>query len=200
MNINIKNGIRVALLMAAAAVSLSCSSEFTQNAAPVELVASNTQDLQLIDLAGDPVGEDNCERDIGAIALRAFVKNSIEGSDQRFNDVKISRYRVSYVRNDGGSLVPAPFVRSIDLLVSAGGGATALQNFVVFQADAVRQQPFVSLLPQNGGRDPETGRQIVRMDVIMDFFGETLAGANVAARTRFTLDFCYDCGGCAPKN
>lgn len=199
MNINTKNGIRVALLIAVAAVSFSCSSEFTQNAAPVELVASNIQELQLIDLAGDPVGEDNCNRDIGTIALRAFVKNAIEGADQRFNDVKISRYRVSYVRNDGGSLVPAPFVRSVDLLVSAGGGPTDLQSFVVFQADAVRQQPFVSLLPQNGGRDPETGRQIVRMDVIMDFFGETLAGANVAGRTRFTLDFCYDCGGCAPK-
>ena len=199
MNINIKNGIRVALVMAVAAVSFSCSSEFTQNAAPVELVASNTQDLQVIDLAGDPAGDDDCSRDIGEIALRAIVKNATEGSDQRFNDVKISRYRVSYVRNDGGSLVPAPFVRSVDLLVSATGGPTALQNFVVFQADAVRQQPFVSLLPQNGGRDPETGRQIVRMDVIMDFFGETLAGANVSARTRFTLDFCYDCGGCAPK-
>lgn len=198
MNIKTKNGIRVALLMAVAAVSFSCSSEFTQNAAPVELVASNVQDLQLIDLAGDPVGEESCNRDIGAIALRAFVKNATE-TDQRFNDVKISRYRVSYVRNDGGSLVPAPFVRSVDLLVTAGGGATDLQNFVVFQADAVRQQPFVSLLPQNGGRDPETGRQIVRMDVIMDFFGETLAGANVSARTRFTLDFCYDCGGCSPK-
>ena len=47
--------------------------------------------------------------------------------------------------------------------------------------------------------DPETGRQIVRMDVIMDFFGETLSGSNVAGRTRFTLDFCYDCGGCSPK-
>ena len=199
MNINIKNGIRVALLMAVAAVSFSCSSEFTQNAAPVELVASNTQDLQIIDLAGDPVGEENCERDIGQVALRAIVKNAIEGADQRFNDVKISRYRVSYVRNDGGSLVPAPFVRSVDLLVPAGGGATALQNFVVFQADAVRQQPFVSLLPQDGGRDPETGRQIVRMDLIMDFFGETLAGSNVAGRTRSTLEFCYDCGGCAPK-
>jgi hypothetical protein len=95
--------------------------------------------------------------------------------------------------------VPAPFVRSVDLLVPVGGGATNLQSFVVFQADAVRQQPFAALLPQNGGRDPETGRPIVRMDVIMDFFGETLAGSNVSARTRFTLDFCFQCGGCAPK-
>lgn len=199
MNINTNHGIRVALLLAVAAVSFSCSSDFTQNAAPVELVASNVQDLQLIDLAGDPTGDTACERDIGSIALRAFVKNAVDGQDQRFNDVKVSRYRVSYVRNDGGSLVPAPFVRSVDLLVPVGGGATDLQNFVVFQADAVRQQPFVSLLPQNGGRDPETGQRIVRMDVIMDFFGETLAGANVAGRTRFTLDFCYDCGGCSPK-
>jgi hypothetical protein len=199
MNINIKNGVRIVLLMAVAAGSFSCSSEFTQNAAPVELVASNIQDLQIIDLAGDPIGEENCERDIGTVALQAFVKNIIENTDQRFNDVKVTRYRVSYVRNDGGTLVPAPFVRSVDLLVPVGGGATNLQSFVVFQADAVRQQPFVSLLPQNGGRDPETGRQIVRMDVIMDFFGETLAGANVAGRTRFTLDFCYQCGGCAPK-
>ena len=199
MKFNINQWMRVTLVIAVSVVSLSCSNEFTSNAAPVELVATNNQDLQLIDLAGNPPGSDACDRDVGEILLRAILRNPNPNVDQRFNDVRVSRYRVSYVRNDGGSLVPAPFVRSIDLLVPATGEDAGLGSFVILQSDAILQQPFAALFPQNGGRDPETGRTVVRMDVIMDFFGETLAGANVSGRTRFTIDFCFDCGGCRPE-
>ena len=71
-----------------------------------------------------------------------------------------------------------------------------LSDFLVIEPDALVQAPFVALLPQNGGRDPDTQRPIVKMDVIMEFFGETLGGSNVYDATRFPLDFCYDCGGC----
>ena len=191
------NWIRLTLVGLVAAASLSCSNEFTDSAAPVELIATNTQDLQQIDLAGDPAGENDCQQNVGQVNLRALLKAPTEGVDQRFNDVRVTRYRVSYARTDGGTLVPSPFVRSVDILVPAGGGATDLTSFIILQADAITQAPFAALMPTNGGRDPETGRPIVRMDVIMDFFGETLAGANVAARTRFPLDFCFNCGGCA---
>ena len=43
----------------------------------------------------------------------------------------------------------------------------------------------------------ETGRPIVGLDVVVEVFGETLAGERVSGSTRFPLDFCFDCGGCS---
>ena len=62
---------------------------------------------------------------------------------------------------------------------------------------ALNQAPFAALLPQNGGIDPETGKPIITMDVILTFFGQTLAGERVSGNTRLTLDFCFSCGGCS---
>jgi hypothetical protein len=194
MKFNINYWMRVAMLVAIGAVSFACSNELTQSAAPVELIVSNVQALTRIDV--DPTSQDQCDTSIGSVEFRAILKNPNADVSQQFNDVRITRYRVSYVRTDGGTLVPAPFVRSIDLIVPAGGTAT-FDSPVLLQSDAVVQQPFVALRPQNGGRDPETGRTTVRMDAVVDFFGETLAGSNVAGRTRFPLDFCFDCDGCS---
>lgn len=184
---------RAWMLIAIAAFSFSCSNEFTRSAAPVELVVSNTQALQRIDVRQ---GAANCDVNVADVVIRAILRNP-SNVNQQFNDVRITRYRVSYVRTDGGTLVPGSFVRSIDLLVPTGGVDTPLGNFLVLQTEALSQAPFASLLPQNGGRDPETGRSTVRMDIILDLFGETLAGANVTGRTRLAVDFCYNCGGCA---
>lgn len=190
-----KKTLSLLLLTTVATFAFSCTSnELTNSAAPVELIASNVQELQLIDLAGDPTGDPDkdCDKDIGKISLVTRLKNPV-GENQSFNDVKVTRYRVSYVRTDGGTVVPASFVRSIDLLL-APGTATELGSFLVFQPDAIIQAPFASLL--RNGRDAETNRPFVRLDVIMDFFGQTLAGANVQGRTRFSIDFCFNCGGC----
>ena len=127
-------------------VSLSCGSDITKNASPIELVVTNTQILQRIDLAGGT----NCDQNVGTIRLRALPKNTSTGVTQRFNDVRITRYRVSYTRTDGGRLVPAPFVRSMDSFLEAGGFGTSLSNFLIIQGDAITQAPFVSLLPTNG--------------------------------------------------
>jgi hypothetical protein len=172
--------------------SFSCTNEFARSASPVELVVTNTQEMQRVDLDANAL---NCNRSIGTVEILALVK-APSNVDQRFNDVRLTRYRVSYIRTDGGTLVPAPFVRTIDLLVSAGGGSTNLGGFLAFQSEAFNQAPFVALLPQNGGRDPETGRTAIRMDVVLEVFGETLAGSNVSGRTSLPLDFCFNCGGC----
>jgi hypothetical protein len=37
----------------------------------------------------------------------------------------------------------------------------------------------------------------VKLEVILEVFGETLAGDNVFDSTAFPLEFCFDCGGCA---
>jgi hypothetical protein len=172
-----------------------CSGELTDSAAPVELVVTNTQNLQILDLdpavaAADP----DCGQDIGVINMQVFAKRvDVTGNAAQ---VRVTRYRVSYQRTDGGKLVPASFVRSMDTLVGVGSTAD-VTGFLVVEPDAIVQAPFVALLPQNGGKDPDTGRPIVKMDVIMEFFGETLGGSNVYDATRFPLDFCYGTCGCS---
>lgn len=175
-----------------AAAVFGCSSELTNNSAPVELVVTNTQSLQQLDIA--PNTDPDCSASVGTINMRVIPKNSSVGSD--FVQVRVTRYRVSYQRTDGGRQVPSSFVRSIDSLIAVNESGT-LNQFVILEGTAASQAPFAALLPQNGGRDPDTGQRVVKMDVIVEIFGETLGGENVYDATRFPLDFCYDCGGCA---
>lgn len=178
--------------VAVAMAALSCSSEISRNASPVELIVTNSQALQTIDLNGGT----SCAQDVGTILLQAVVKNPNTISDQTFNQVRVTRYRVSYVRTDGGKIVPASFVRSIDNLLTPGGAPSG-SKFQLFEVDALLHAPFQALFPNNGGRDPETGRPVVNLDVVVEVFGETLAGERVSGSTRFPLDFCFDCGGCS---
>lgn len=186
------------IYVAAAVVALAawgCSSELSDSAAPVELVVTNSQNLNVIDLAGDPTGSTRCQETIATVNMQVIPKNSTAVGP--FVDVRVTRYRVSYVRTDGGTLVPAPFVRSIDSLLTTGGGAQSLSNFLAFETDAVNQAPFAALLPNNGGRDPQTGRSTIKMDLVLEIFGQTLAGDAVYDATRVPLDFCFNCGGCS---
>ena len=179
-------------------VAGSCN-DINKQESPISLVVSNTQNLHTIDLAGDPAGSTKCQQSVGTIHISTVViqppttNTNVSGAD--LNQVKIDRYQVSYVRVDGGHLVPAPFVRSTSLVISAGGTAEGT-TFLVFDPNALNQAPFAALLPQNGGVDPETGKPIITMDVITTFFGQTLAGERVSGNTRETLDFCFSCGGC----
>jgi hypothetical protein len=185
-----KNLTIVAAAMLAATV-FGCSSELTNNAAPVEFVVTNTQTLQRLDIA--PNDDPDCDASVGTINMQVIPKGGASGD---FVQVRVTRYRVSYQRTDNGRQVPAPFVRSVDTLIGAGESGS-LTQFVILEASAVNQAPFAALLPQNGGRDPDTGQRTVKMDVIVELFGETLGGDNVYDSTRFPLDFCFDCGGCA---
>jgi hypothetical protein len=184
---------RITVLAMVALAALSCTNELTKSASPVTLTVTNVQDISRIDLAGGT----GCDGEVGRITVSATLKNPDPVVDQQFNAVRISRYAVSYVRTDGGTAVPAPFVRSIDALIQPGAGGSDLNDFVVITGDAFRQAPFISLIPPNSGIDPETNRRVIRLDAIIDVFGETLAGTNVSARTRMPFDFCYDCNGCA---
>jgi hypothetical protein len=178
-------------------VSMLTCSEINKQSAPVRLVVTNTQILHKVDLAGGT----GCDKDLATVNIQALLlgdpKNTNLPTDIRFDDVRIDRYRVSYVRTDGGHLVPSPFVRSISSLIVVNGGAQALASFLAFDATALNQAPFAALLPQNGGRDPETGRSIVTMDLILEVFGQTLAGEAVSGSTRMTVDFCVQCSGCS---
>jgi len=191
MNI-MKNRLILAAVALASMAVLSCSSELTNNAAPVELVVTNTQNLTLLDLDPNTTDEE-CDEEVGTINMQVIPKNS--SASGNFLQVRVRRYRVSYRRTDGGTIVPPSFVRSLDTLIGVGGSATS--NFTVLEADALTQAPFAALRPQNGGRDAETLRPFVRMEVILEVFGETLAGDNVSDSTAFPLEFCFGCGGCS---
>jgi len=186
--LNRKKMIIAAAAMAAA--MFGCSGELTSSGSAVLLVVTNSQAIQRIDLAGGT----GCDQNIGTINMQVIPKNgNVAGA---FVQVRVTRYRVSYQRTDGGSQVPTSFVRSTDQLIGVGASGS-LTDFVIFESDSVNQAPFAALLPQNGGRDPVTGRPVVKMDVIVEIFGETLGGDRVYDATRFPLDFCFQCGGCA---
>ena len=104
--------------------------------------------------------------------------------------------RVTWARTDGGKQVPAPVDQSMNLLVPAAGTSSDfvfhLSNFNIFD-----QAPFAALLPQNGGKDPDTGLARLEFNVTVTVFGETLAGDSVSASTTFPLEICFNCGGCS---
>ena len=196
-----KHGNRIALTAAAVVLMIaagSCS-DVNKQSAPVTLLVTTDQILHKIDLAGGT----GCDQNIGTVNMEAILVqqpgSSLPANPQQtpadLNVVKIDRYRVSYVRIDGGHLVPSPIVRSISTSLSVGSSAST--SFVAFDSYAINQAPFAALLPQNGGVDPETGRTSITMDLVLEVFGQTLAGERVSGNTRMTLDFCYSCGGCS---
>lgn len=197
-----RNRKRVAIAAAAGILLLAAGScnDINRQSSPISLVVTNTQILHRLDLAGDAVGSSTCQQNIGTVHIQAIqiqpAASNPNLTPADLNQVRIDRYRISYVRADGGKLVPAPFVRSISTLVEVGSASDAT-TFQVFDPNALNQAPFAALLPQNGGHDPETGRSVVTMDVILEVFGTTLAGERVTGSTRMTLDFCFSCGGCA---
>jgi len=190
---------QIALIAAIALPSvaiLSCNS-IARESSPVELIVSGTQNLNQVDLKP---GAPGCATSIGTVQLSVRLlqdqNNSKLPTNNAFNDVKLDRYQVTYQRTDNGKLVPPSFVRSTAQVLTAAGPAQSLSDFIAFETNALNQAPFASLLPQNGGKDPETGLGFVKMDIILTVYGETLAGERVQGSARFPLNFCYNCGGC----
>lgn len=178
---------RLAATAVLALVIAGCS-ESNRDVSPVELVATATIESGIYDLAGPFEQED------AVILVRAFTKDP-ENVGGAFNDVRLTSYRVSYQRTDGGNQVPESFVVSINQLLVTDSGAVDLDAFTPVDVVALSKAPFAALLPQNGGRDPQTGSTTVEMDVAVEVFGETLAGERVFDFAKFPLEFCYGCTG-----
>src|SRR5258706_6283157 len=185
---------KIALIVAIALPSvaiLSCNS-VAREAGAVELVVSGTQNINQIDLLPAAAG---CATSLGTVTLRV---QTLENKPTRTDllDVKLDRYQVSYLRTDGGKLVPPGFVRSTAQVITLTGGAQSLSDFIAFETNAFNQAPFVALLPQNGGKDPETGLGFVKLNIVLTVYGQTLAGDRVQGSAAFPINFCYNCGGC----
>lgn len=183
-----KSGIGVVVMGALLALAASGCNEANRNTSPVEMVASATVLQSSVDIASPPAANA-----LATVLLSTFIKNTAPANptDPRFLDVRITAYRVSYIRTDGGTLVPQPFTVSSGQVIPSGSANVPLDNFQAFQPGALSQAPFAALLPNNGGVDPQTGRRNVGMDVRVEVFGETLSGQNVYATTRFPVTFTY---------
>lgn len=185
----------IAAIVLPSVAILSCNS-IARESAPVQLVVSGTQNLNQVDLQAGAAG---CATSLGTVEMRVLILQQADAThpvNTQFDDVKLDRYQVTYQRTDGGKLVPPSFVRSTAQVVTANGTPTSLSDFIAFETNAFNQAPFAALLPQNGGKDPETGLGFVKMDIILTVFGETLAGERVQGSARFPVNFCYNCGGC----
>jgi hypothetical protein len=185
----------IATVMLLSVAVLSCNS-IARESSPVQLVVSGTQNLNQIDLQAGAAG---CATSIGTVQLIVkLLQNQADPLTPRndFNDVKLDRYQVTYQRTDGGKLVPPSFVRSTAQVLTAGGSSQSLSDFIAFETNAFNLAPFAALLPQNGGKDPDTGLGFVKLDIILTVYGQTLAGERVSGSARFPLNFCYNCGGC----
>ncbi|MEO8216579.1 MAG: hypothetical protein ABI718_05810 [Acidobacteriota bacterium] len=176
--------ILAAVIPAVLAAGLLSCSGINNEVAPVVLIASMQQDVSLIDILNPPAK-------VGTINLQAIVKKI--DADTRFLDVQLRRYQVSFRRTDGGTQIPSSFVRTVSGIIPVGGTPTALNDFLLLPADALREAPFAALLPQNGGHDPVTGKTTVSLDVAVEVFGETISGEQVSARTTAPFTFCAGC-------
>jgi hypothetical protein len=173
---------------------LGCS-DINRTSTPVALIMTVTsQPISRFDISPAAVG---CDQNVATVQIESRVLNATV-TNTSLLDVRITRYRVTYTRTDGGHQVPAPFDRSIDFLVTAGSTTSDILFHLADFGDTFNQAPFAALLPQNGGRDPETGLKVVKMNINLQIFGETLAGDRVSASTVIPLDVCFDCGGCQP--
>ena len=168
--------------------ALSSCNDINENRSPVEMSATFDSTVLVADL-GDP---DCGSGGLGVLELTTVVKKP-ESTRTDLLDVRLSTMQVSYSRNDGGTVVPKPFVQSISGLLTAGSSGT-VSGFLVFQPSAFSEAPFAALLPANGGRDPETGNATVGLEITIEVFGETLSGEKVSAKTRFPLTICIGCG------
>src|SRR3954453_19865944 len=122
MHRKIATVVAVALLGTAV---LSCK-EINRQSAPVKLVMTSTQTLQRIDLKPTAA---NCNSNIATVTIQnLLIQNTAGtlGTNSTLDDVQITTYRISYVRTDGGTSVPAPFTRSISLLLPVNASPSNL--------------------------------------------------------------------------
>lgn len=105
------------------------------------------------------------------------------GGSSSLMDVQLNTIELTYQRADTGTRVPLPFVYNVVGTVPAGG-QLSYSNIPIMTVEQLRGEPLADLLFQNGAVDSETGASIIKLNVTMRVFGQTLAGVDVASVPR----------------
>jgi hypothetical protein len=115
---------------------------------------------------------------ISAMTITSTSKNP--NADLSANqDVRLTRWVVKPYRTDGGSTASPEWQHDLSVYVPAGG-TTDLENYRIYPAEYFLQEPLISLLPENGGVDDETGNRNIRQSLELQIFGRTVSGKAVA--------------------
>jgi hypothetical protein len=70
------------------------------------------------------------------------------------------------------------------------GGTTVLENLPLMLAEQMLNPPISDLLFVNGGFDSETGSEVIKLNLIIRFFGRTLGGREVVSNAQsFPVEF-----------
>src|SRR5205809_656273 len=110
-----RNATKIVTIIAGAllAIGLVACSDISRQNGPVQLIVTITQIISTIDIEN---GAGGCDVNLGTVNLRSLFLQDANGNvptDNRFNDILLRSYRVTYVRTDGGHQVPEPFVKTI---------------------------------------------------------------------------------------
>ena len=125
---------------------------------------------------------------IGSITIQNVPKNPDADTSALMN-VEMQSYEVRYERVDGGNRVPPPLVEGIFGIAPVNGNET-YDNLVIMGAEQLLNPPLEDLLFVNGGIDPETGSQVIKIRFRIRFFGRTLTGDAVATEpANFDIEF-----------
>ena len=125
---------------------------------------------------------------VGELTITNVIKDP-NGTGSNLMNVEILSYEVSYTRADTGTRTPPQMVRGL-FGVAPAGGEYLVENLPVMAAEQFLNPPLSDLLFQNGGFDKETGSTVIKLNLILRFFGRTLSGDEVETDpVSFTVDF-----------
>lgn len=163
---------------------LGCSDADEVDSGGVSLVIADFDGLPfrvLVNSAGAAV-------QVGEFELESIVQNPDLGTGN-LQTIELSSYEVRYTRADTGTRVPTPLVQGIPGIVPPGG-TTTLENLPVMLAEQMLNPPISDLLFVNGGFDRETGSDVIKLNLIIRFFGRTLGGRDVVSNSQsFAVEF-----------
>lgn len=107
------------------------------------------------------------------------------------DDAKLDKMVTYWKRIDGGTIAPKPFTLNWTVVIPAGGNAT-LNNVPLMASEQLLEMPFIQLLPQNGGRDPETGNLVIICRGETYFYCHTVQGCDMIVGPMYTtFEFYY---------
>ncbi|MGQ9618361.1 MAG: hypothetical protein ACUVUG_05280 [Candidatus Aminicenantia bacterium] len=99
-----------------------------------------------------------------------------------YNDIRVYRYRVRYIRTDGRNIegvdVPYSFEGAMDVYVPVDGNVT--WSFDIVRTTAKEEPPLVNLIGTIN---------VIEAIGIVDFYGEDMAGKKVTAQGKISIHF-----------